>query len=228
MSLLLLATRSRGKVAEFRSLLAPLGVEVRSPDDVGLATHPDEEMLETAHTFAENAAAKAEWFAARSGLVTLADDSGLEVDALRGAPGVYSKRFAGLSGPDHVVTAANNAALLAALRDVAEPLRTARYRCALVLHHPRAPECSWPYPRPEPGTSLLVEGSTGGRMLQAPDGDGGFGYDPIFWSDDLGMSFGRASQVAKGTVSHRGRAVAALCAALGVTRAPHGASPSAV
>lgn len=215
MSLLLLATRSRGKVAEFRSLLAPLGVAVRSPDDVGLAAHPDEEMLEVADTFAENAAAKAEWFATRSGLVTLADDSGLEVDALHGAPGVYSKRFAGLSGPDHVVTAANNAALLAALRDVVEPHRTARYRCAL-LHHPQSPECSWPYPRPEAGLSVVVEASTEGRILTTPDGDGGFGYDPIFWSADLGMSFGRASRQAKGEISHRGRSVTALLAALGV------------
>jgi len=216
-SVLLLATRSRGKVAEFSRLLAPLGVEVRSPDDVGLAPHPDEELLEVADTFAENAAAKAEWFAARSGLVTLADDSGLEVDALQGAPGVYSKRFAGMDGPDHLVTAANNAALLAALRDVPEGQRTARYRCALVLHHPGLPGCSWPYHRPAPGTSLVVEGSTAGRILSAPDGDGGFGYDPLFWSDDLGMGFGRATREAKGAVSHRGRAVAALCAALGTS-----------
>lgn len=216
MSVLLLATRSRGKVAEFRRLLTPLGVEVRSPDEIGLSLHPDEDTLEMAHTFAENAAAKAEWFAARSGLVTLADDSGLEVDALQGAPGVYSKRFAGMSGAEHVVTAANNAALLAALQDVPDSMRTARYRCALVLHHPGTAECAWPYPRPEPGLSVVVEASTEGRILASPDGDGGFGYDPLFWSDDLGMPFGRASAEAKGVVSHRGRAVAALCAALGV------------
>lgn len=223
MTLLLLATRSRGKVAEFRGLLAPLGVAVRSPDEVGLPPHPDEETLEMAATFAENAAAKAEWFAARSGLVTLADDSGLEVDALQGAPGVYSKRFAGVSGPDDVVTAANNAALLAALREVPEGRRTARYRCALVLCHPGLSGSSWPYPRPEPGASLMVEGTTSGRILPAPDGDGGFGYDPLFWSNDLGISFGRATPAAKGAVSHRGRAVAALCAALGVPLVSHGA-----
>lgn len=223
MSVLLLATRSRGKVAEFRGLLASLGVDVRSPDEIGLAEHPEEDSLEVAQTFAENAAAKAEWFAARSGLVTLADDSGLEVDALQGAPGVYSKRFAGLSGPDHVVTAANNAALLAALRDVPEALRTARYRCALVLHRPGLPDCSWPYLRPEAGTSLVVEGTTNGRILQAPEGEGGFGYDPLFWSDELGMSFGRATREAKAAVSHRGRAVAALCAALGIPSVPGGA-----
>jgi XTP/dITP diphosphohydrolase len=207
-SVLLLATRSRGKVAEFSCLLAPLGVEVRSPDDIGLATHPDEETLEVAHTFAENAAAKAEWFAARSGLVTLADDSGLEVDALQGAPGVYSKRFAGMDGPDHLVTAANNAALLTALRDVAAPLRTARYRCALVLHRPLGAE--WPWELPAEGASLAVAGVTEGRMLEEPEGEGGFGYDPLFWSDDLGMSFGQATREAKGRISHRGRAVQAL------------------
>lgn len=227
MSVLLLATRSRGKVAEFSRLLTPLCIEVRSPDEVGLAEHPEEDALEVAQTFAENAAAKAAWFAARSGLVTLADDSGLEVDALHGAPGVHSKRFAGLSGPDHLVTAANNAALLAALRDVPEGQRTARYRCALVLHHPGLPGCSWPYLRPTAGTSLVVEGTTSGRILESRNGDGGFGYDPLFWSDDLGMSFGRATSEAKGAVSHRGRAVAALCAALGVAGAPLGTSSSA-
>ena len=86
MTVLLVASRNVGKVAEFRGLLGPLGVDVRSPDQCGLAEHPDEDRLEVAHTFAENAALKAEWFAARSGVVTLADDSGLEVDALCGAP----------------------------------------------------------------------------------------------------------------------------------------------
>ncbi|MEI2718957.1 MAG: non-canonical purine NTP pyrophosphatase [Gemmatimonadales bacterium] len=200
-----MASRNAGKVAEFRGLLAPLGVEVRSPEECGLPEHPDEERLETAHTFAENAALKAEWFAARSGLVTLADDSGLEVDALSGAPGVFSKRFAGLDGPDHLVTAANNAALLAAMRDVPDAARSARYRCVLVLHRPVGAE--WPWAEPAEGASLVVAGVTEGRILKEPEGEGGFGYDPLFWSDDLGMSFGQASREAKGKISHRGRAV---------------------
>ena len=208
MTVLLVASRNVGKVAEFRGLLAPLGVEVRSPEECGLPEHPDEERLETAHTFQENAALKAEWFAARSGLVTLADDSGLEVDALSGAPGVFSKRFAGLDGPDHLVTAANNAALLAALRDVPDAARSARYRCVLVLHRPVGAE--WPWAEPAEGASLVVAGVTEGRILPAPEGEGGFGYDPLFWSDDLGMSFGQASREAKGEISHRGRAVGAL------------------
>jgi XTP/dITP diphosphohydrolase len=204
-TVLLVASRNVGKVAEFRGLLGPLGVEVRSPDQCGLAEHPDEDVLEVAHTFAENAALKAEWFAARSGLPTLADDSGLEVDALEGGPGVYSKRFAGMDGPDHLVTAANNAALLAALRDVPDAARSARYRCVLVLHRPAGAE--WPWAEPAEGASLVVAGVTEGRILRAPEGDGGFGYDPLFWSDDLGMSFGQATREAKGKISHRGRAV---------------------
>src|SRR5690606_1325441 len=140
------------------------------------------------------------WFAARSGLETLADDSGLEVDALAGAPGVHSKRFAGIDGPDHEVTAANNAELLRRLAGVPSHQRTARYRCALVCLGPSIP--------------IVVQGITAGRILEAPLGEGGFGYDPLFWSDDLGLGFGQASLQAKAAVSHRGRAVAALIAGL--------------
>ncbi len=208
MTILLVASRNLGKVAEFRGLLAPLGVEVRSPDECGLPEHPDEGWLEVAHTFAENAAAKAEWFAARSGVVALADDSGLEVDALEGGPGVYSKRFAGVDGPDHLVTAANNAALLTALRSVPDAARTARYRCVLVLYRPVG--APWPLAEPVEGASLVVAGVTEGRILPEAEGSGGFGYDPLFWSDDLGMSFGQATREAKGKISHRGRAVQAL------------------
>lgn len=199
-------------MVEFQTLLAPLGLTVCSPGDCGLAPHPEEDALEVAATFAENASAKAHWFAARSGLVTLADDSGLEVDALYGAPGVYSKRFAGFDGPDHEVTAANNAALLAQLRDVPQAARSARYRCVLALHRPM--DAEWPYPHPAAGETLVVAGVTEGSILGEPDGTGGFGYDPLFFSLDLGMSFGQATREAKGAVSHRGRAVAALLTAL--------------
>lgn len=197
---------------EFRTLLAPLQVTVRSPDDCGLAPHPDEDTLEVASTFAENASAKAHWFASRSGLVTLADDSGLEVDALHGAPGVYSKRFAGFDGPDHEVTAANNAALLEVLREVPEAARSARYRCVLALHRPLGAD--WLWTSPAAGETLVVPGVTEGRILDAADGEGGFGYDPLFFSFDLGMPFGRASRELKGSVSHRGHAVRALLTAL--------------
>ena len=206
-----MATRSRGKQAEFRQLLAPLGREIVFPDDIGLAETAEEATLEHALTFEENARAKARWFAAASGLDTLADDSGLEVDALHGAPGVHSKRFAGADGPDHEVGVANNAELLRRLVGVAEGDRTARYRCVLVL-----------VPNPaEPGegthtarSELVVDGATEGRILTASRGNGGFGYDPLFWSDELQMSFGEATPEAKGRVSHRGRAVEALIRAL--------------
>lgn len=197
MTRLLVATRSRGKLAEFRQLLAAPGLEVVSPDDIGLAPDPLEDDLEAFDTFAANARAKAQYFAARSGRAVIADDSGLEVDALGGAPGVWSKRFAGADGPDHEVTAANNAELLRRLEGVPTDQRGAGYRCVVVLR--------WPE-----GRELVAEGATRGRILTSPRGTGGFGYDPIFWSDELAGSFAEVGPEAKHRVSHRGRAVAAL------------------
>jgi XTP/dITP diphosphohydrolase len=199
---LLVATRSRGKQAEFRTLLAPLGGEIVFPDDIGLAPAVEEEGLERFETFAENARAKAAWFAARSGLPTLADDSGLEVDALGGEPGVHSKRFAGREGPDHLVTAANNDLLLARLGGIPPAARTARYRCVIAWHDPVS------------GAELTTDGVTEGRIAEALQGTGGFGYDPLFVSAELGVTFGVASRRAKDAVSHRGRAAAAMVAAL--------------
>ncbi|MGH7523299.1 MAG: RdgB/HAM1 family non-canonical purine NTP pyrophosphatase [Gemmatimonadales bacterium] len=197
MNRLLVATRSAGKQAEFRSLLAQLPVTIVFPADLDLAESAEENGLETHATFEANARAKARWFARRSGLPTLADDSGLEVDALNGAPGVHSKRFAGGDGPDALVASANNAQLLERLRDVPEAARTARYRCVLVLARTG-------------GDEIVVSGATDGRIARAPRGSGGFGYDPLFFSDELGMTFGEATDEAKHAVSHRGRAVAAL------------------
>ncbi len=198
---LLVATRSRGKEAEFRDLLAALPFDVVFPANVGLPESPEEDHLEVYDTFEANARAKAEWFARQSGLAVLADDSGLEVDFLGGAPGVLSKRFAGQSGPDHDVTAANNAKLLEVLKGVPDELRTARYRSVLVLLRPDAAE-------------LVAQGTTEGTIARALRGGGGFGYDPLFISDDLGMTFGEASAADKHRVSHRARAVAALAAAI--------------
>lgn len=197
MSRLLLATRSLGKRREFAALLAPYGVDVALPEEIGLVASAEEEGLECWPTFLENARAKAAWFAERSGLPTLADDSGLEVDALDGAPGVHSKRFAGRDGPDHEVGAANNAALLAALTGVPAERRTARYRCVLVLRRPD-------------GAELVAEGAVEGRILDVAEGDGGFGYDPLFWSPELAAAFGAVSKERKAEVSHRARAVRAL------------------
>lgn len=209
---LLVATRSAGKQPEIRRILEPAGFEVVFPEEVGLGETDREATLETAESFEGNARRKAEYFARLSGLPTVADDSGLEVLALGGAPGVRSKRFAGADGSPDEVDAANNAELLRRLRGASEQRRRARYRCVLVfLRDPSAvPE--------------TFEGVAGGRILEAPEGSGGFGYDPLFYSDELGKSFGEATPEEKDGVSHRGRALRALAAALGAGSAP-GASP---
>jgi XTP/dITP diphosphohydrolase len=200
---LLAATRSAGKQREIRRILEPAGVEVVFPDDVMLYEEPSEELLETAETFEANARHKAEYFARRSGLPTFADDSGLEVLSLGGAPGVRSRRWTDATGSPAEVDAANNAELLRRLAGAPEARRRARYRCVLVLL--RAPGAI-----PE-----VFEGSCGGRILESPSGSGGFGYDPLFWSDDLAKSFGEATAEEEDQVSHRGRALRSLAAALG-------------
>ncbi len=199
---LLVATRSAGKQREFARILEPLGVTLAFPDDVGLAPRSEEDALELGDTFETNARHKAEYFARRSGLPTVADDSGLEVFALGGAPGVRSRRWAGASGTSEQVDAANNAELVRRLAGAPPERRRARYRCVLVLlREPRAVPESF-------------EGSCAGRILEQPAGTGGFGYDPYFFSDELQKSFGEATPEEKDGVSHRGRAVRGLAAAL--------------
>lgn len=200
MTRLLVATRNRGKQAEFRDLLMQAPFEIVFPDDVGLRESSEEAGLEVHATFEDNARAKARWFAARSGIAALADDSGLEVDALAGAPGVQSKRFAGLSGSDDLVTDANNGLLLARLLNVDDARRTARYRCVLVV----APAAG------DDTAELCISGRCEGRILRGARGSNGFGYDPLFFSDEIGKTFGEAAASEKRAVSHRGRAVAAL------------------
>ncbi|HTR21272.1 MAG TPA: non-canonical purine NTP pyrophosphatase [Gemmatimonadales bacterium] len=193
---LLVATRSSGKAREIRDLFRSLPIEVTFPADLGLVPLPEEADLEQGGTYAENAAAKARYFAGRTGLPTVADDSGIEVEVLGGAPGLHSARWAGADGADQ--DARNNAKLLEALRDVPAPRRRARYRCVVAyLETPTA--------APE-----IVEATCEGAILTAPRGTGGFGYDPLFLSDDLGTSFGEAEPAAKQRVSHRGRAFRAL------------------
>lgn len=199
---LLVASRSAGKQREVRRLLAGSGHEVVFPDEVGLWPVAEEEGLETADTFAANARLKAEHFARRSGLPTVADDSGLEVLSLGGAPGVRSRRWAGATGSEAEQDRANNAELLRRLLGAPEAKRRARYRCVLVLVR-------------QPGAAPeAFEGSCTGTILEAPRGEGGFGYDPLFLSDDLGGSFGEARDEEKDRVSHRGRAFRALLEAL--------------
>jgi XTP/dITP diphosphohydrolase len=199
---LLAATRSVGKQREFRRMLEPAGIEVVFPDDVGLYPTSAEASLELGDSFEINARRKAEHFARRSGLPTVADDSGLEVLSLGGAPGVRSRRWAGAVGTDAEVDAANNAELVRRLAGAAGPRRNARYRCVLVY-------------LPQPGAvPLILEGACAGRILEAPRGEGGFGYDPYFFSEDLGKTFGEAMPEEKDGVSHRGRALRALVEAL--------------
>ena len=199
---LLAATRSEGKQREIQRVLGPAGLEVVFPDGVGIFQAPQEDLLELGDSFQANARAKAEYFARKSGLPTVADDSGLEVLSLGGEPGVRSRRWSGVDGSAAEVDAANNAMLLRRLAGAAEPRRWARYRCVLVcLRDPGAvPE--------------VFEGMCAGRILEAPRGSEGFGYDPLFLCDDLGKTFGEATPVEKDAVSHRGRALTALASAL--------------
>ena len=199
---LLVATRSAGKQREVRRLLAGGDLEVVFPDEAGVFASAEETRLELGDSFAANARAKAEYFAKQTGLPTVADDSGLEVISLGGAPGVRSKRWAGADGAEQVVDAANNAELLRRLHGAPESKRRARYRCVLVLYRT---------PKAFPET---YEGSCTGAILEEPRGDAGFGYDPLFLSDELGKSFGEATPEEKDAVSHRARAFAALRTAL--------------
>jgi len=197
---LVLATRSRGKIPELIALCAARGFASESLDSAGLAEVPDEIGIEIHDTFAENAEAKARWFAERlPGRMILADDSGLEVDALDGAPGVHSKNFSGAALLGHALDAANNARLEAALRDARN--RRARYRCVVIITDGRD---LW-----------RGDGIVAGRIGEAPEGTGGFGYDPWFVSDELGQTFGVASLEEKSRVSHRARALHACFDAAG-------------
>jgi XTP/dITP diphosphohydrolase len=199
---LLAATRSAGKQREFRRVLEPAGFELVFPDDIGLYPVEAENMLELGETFEANARRKAEHFVRLSGLPTVADDSGLEVLSLGGAPGVRSRRWAGASGSDAEVDAANNAELVRRLAGATGARRGAQYRCVLV------------YLSRQGAVPQVFEGSCAGRILEQPRGEGGFGYDPYFLSDELGKTFGEASPAEKDSVSHRGRALRELLAVL--------------
>ncbi len=195
---LLVATRSQGKQREVKRILEGAGIAVVFPDEAGILEEPAEDALELGDTFAVNARAKAEYFARRTGLPSIADDSGLEVFALGGAPGVRSKRWGALTAGGRALDEANNAELLRRLAGAPAKRRGARYRCVLVY---------LPLPSAVPE---VFEGSCSGVILEEPRGTGGFGYDPLFLSDELGKSFGEATEAEKDGVSHRGRALRAL------------------
>lgn len=197
---LLVATRNRGKAAELTDLAAALGMRVVTLDDVGLPRGESEDDLERHPTFEANALAKAHfYFAAGGGRSTVSDDSGLEVDALDGAPGVYSRRWTGAVGTEAEVTASNNDALRRRLHGATT--RAARFTCAVAYVDVRR--------------AVVCRGVVHGRIAHAPRGTRGFGYDSLFEAAELGWrTFGEVSVEEKGRVSHRSRAFAALASAL--------------
>jgi len=194
----LAATRSVGKQREIRRILGPAGLEVVFPDDIWLRESSAGNPLEQGDSFEANARQKAEYFARLSSMPTFADDSGLEVFSLGGAPGVHSKRWAGASGSEAEIDAANNAELLRRLAGAPEARRLARYRCVLF------------YLPSYGAVPTICQGDCTGRILEVPRGTNGFGYDPYFLSDEMGKTFGEATDEEKDAVSHRGRALRAL------------------
>ena len=187
---LVLATANVGKQREFAALLSPLGVQLLLSSALGI-----DSAAETGATFEANALLKARHAAGASGLPALADDSGLEVDALDGRPGVYSARYAGAQATE----ADNNARLLSELAVVPPQRRSARYRCVLALVRDAADTAP-----------LIASGSWEGRIALQPAGNGGFGYDPLFLPEGLEVSAAELPLGRKNALSHRARALAAL------------------
>lgn len=186
MARVVLASRNKGKIRELREMLAESGIEVLS-----LADFPElPEIEEDGETFRENAIKKATIVAAATGLVTLADDSGLEVDALGSQPGVLSARFAGIHGND----SANNALLLDKLQGIAESSRTARFRCVIAIADPD-------------GRTETCDGFCEGVIGFSTKGAGGFGYDPLFFIPELGMTMAELPEETKNRISHRAKAM---------------------
>ena len=190
MTRIVVASGNAGKLAEFNRLLGDAGIEFVAQGELGVG-----DVEETGLTFVENALLKARHAARATGLPALADDSGLCVDALGGAPGLYSARYAGVHGD----SAANIAKLLQAMDGVADADRGAHFHCTLVLlRHPEDP-------RP-----LIAQGEWHGRVLHAPRGHGGFGYDPVFLDPGFGRTAAELEPAQKNRISHRGRALAVL------------------
>ncbi len=186
-----LASRNRHKVRELGRMLEDVGIELVGLDEVAPAAP---ELVEEGETFAENAVSKAHQAAELTGMPALADDSGLEVDALGGAPGVYSARFAGTHGD----TEANNDLLLEKLEGLPDAERTARFRCVIALVDPAA------------GLERTFEGTCEGRIAHERRGQGGFGYDPLFYLPDRGQTVAQLPPAEKDRISHRGNAVRRL------------------
>jgi len=187
MSKIVLASGNAGKLKEFSELLSDLDTEIVPQSHFKLT-----EAEETGLTFVENAIIKARHACLHTGLPAIADDSGIEVDALKGAPGIYSARYSGPGASDQQ----NLDALLTALKDIPEPQRSARYQCVIVyLRHAEDP------------TPIICQASWEGKILMAPTGQGGFGYDPIFWVEASNCSAAELTAQEKHAVSHRGKAI---------------------
>ncbi|MGB0723695.1 MAG: RdgB/HAM1 family non-canonical purine NTP pyrophosphatase [Gammaproteobacteria bacterium] len=195
MTRIVMASNNAGKLREFTQLLAPLDLQVLPQRDFGIP-----EADETGLTFVENAILKARNAAAHSGLPAISDDSGIEVDHLNGAPGIYSARYAGEGASD----AANLDKLVEALRGVPEEQRTARYQCVIVyLRHAEDP------------VPIIAQGAWEGRLLDERRGENGFGYDPIFWVPTHGCTSAELDPAVKNGISHRGIALRELLTKLG-------------
>jgi XTP/dITP diphosphohydrolase len=194
MQKMVLSSGNRGKLKEFQQLLANCGFEILPQSDFDT---PEAE--ETGLSFVENAIIKARNASQHSGLPALADDSGLEVDALDGQPGIYSARFAGPQNND----ADNNAKLLALLSNTPDEQRTARFQCVLVMvRHAKDP------------TPLICQGTWEGHILHQAQGNNGFGYDPLFFVEEKNCSSAELSPEIKNAISHRGKALARFLNAL--------------
>jgi len=190
MQRIVLASNNKGKVREIAQLLADKNLQVVPQSEFNI---PDAD--ETGLSFVENAILKARHAAKLSGLPAIADDSGLEVDALNGAPGIYSARYAGNGATD----AANNQKMLAALADTADEARTARFQCLMVfMRHAEDP------------TPIICQGTWEGRILRQPQGENGFGYDPLFLVPEKNCSSAELPAEVKNAMSHRGKALQAL------------------
>ena len=198
MKKIVLATGNKGKLKEFQQMLAHLAIEIVPQSDFNI-----ESADETGLSFVENAILKARHASRLSGLPALADDSGLAVDILGGAPGIYSARYAGENTGD----ADNNQKLLHALQNIDEAQRGAQFICALaLLRHADDP------------VPVICQGNWRGRILSAPQGDNGFGYDPLFWIDSEQCSSAQLSKERKNQLSHRGKAMLQLLAELEKSR----------
>jgi XTP/dITP diphosphohydrolase len=190
MSTIVLATGNKGKVKELAELLADQQINVKPQSEFNV---PDVE--ETGTTFVENAIIKARHTSKITGLPAIADDSGLEVDALNGAPGVYSARYAGEGATDQD----NNNKLITAMKNVEEQQRTARFHCVLVyMKHENDP------------TPIICHGKWEGSIITTPQGEQGFGYDPLFWQEQLKMTSAQLPRDIKNNLSHRGQALKLL------------------